>query len=369
LAIGSLLWISKNDWSSDKDSNSNKYFIHFASNERYIDDYYANLGGSVKGWDKNRYVLSSISDSSLDYIRKTVFSNVISRFHNLDVEIETHVNQTEFDLLNEFPSPRGYLNFLIPNYHHEDSIERQSEVVDSIASLYLSEEAYLNFENKIKDRLDFAPNFIIVVNIYNVYDKKLDKFQGIYYDLHVLKDFDGNFVGPYCPGSFHHVPELFENPDELIEELSVLIPKPISELTFGSLMIGEVSEILDNNMVKILLYDNTSVNRNVTLIHRSEYVYIEDGYEKRIEDIEVGLKYYQNNPDKFDSTKYQQLSSELKGLKDGTDRNRGERAKGRTVYTLDIIDVIDNMVIAKIISKDPPYWKVRIKDIIEIRTD
>ena len=59
----------------------------------------------------------------------------------------------------------------------------------------------------------------------------------------------------------------------------------------------------------------------------------------------------------------------LKGLKDGTDRNRGERAKGRTVYTLDIIDVIDNMVIAKIVSKDPPYWKVRIKDIIEIRTD
>ena len=127
--------------------------------------------------------------------------------------------------------------------------------------------------------------------------------------------------------------------------------------------------MLDNNMIKILLYDNQSVNRNVTLTHREEYVWIEDGYEKRIEDIEVGLKYYQNNPDKFDSTKYQQLSFELKGLKDGTDRNRGERAKGRTVYTLDIIDVIDNIVIAKIISKDPPYWKVRIKDIIEIRTD
>ena len=163
--------------------------------------------------------------------------------------------------------------------------------------------------------------------------------------------------------------EITENSDKLIEELSVLLPKPISELTFGSLVIGEVSEILDNDVVKILLYDNTSVNRNVTLVHRSEYVYIEDGYEKRIEDIEVGLKYYKNNPDKFDSTKYQQLSSELKGLKDGTDRNRGERAKGRTVYTLDIIDVTDNMVIAKIVSKDPPYWKVRIKDIIEIKYD
>ena len=98
-------------------------------------------------------------------------------------------------------------------------------------------------------------------------------------------------------------------------------------------------------------------------------MYIEDGYEKRIEDIEVGLEYYQNNPDKFDSTKYQKLSVELKGLKDGTDRNRGERAKGRIVYTLDIIDVIDNMIIAKIVSKNPPYSKVRLGDKIRIRYD
>ena len=152
---------------------------------------------------------------------------------------------------------------------------------------------------------------------------------------------------------------------EVVDDIS----QDIRGITFGDLIIGEVSEILDNNMVKILLYDNQSVNRNVTLAHRVMYVWIEDGYEKRIEDIELGLEYYQNYPEKLDSTKYQQLLIELKGLKDGTDRNRGERSGLGVVYTLDIIDVIDNVVVAKIISKNPPYTKVRLRDKIKIKYD
>ena len=143
----------------------------------------------------------------------------------------------------------------------------------------------------------------------------------------------------------------------------------ISGITFGRSVIGQVNEILSDGMVKILLYDNQSVNRNVTLAHRVDYKWLIDGYDKRIEDIELGLEYYQNNPEKYDSTKYQKLSLELKGLEDGTDRNRGERSVGKVVYALNIIEVIDKTVIAKIISKDPPYRKVRVGDEIRIKHD
>ena len=181
-------------------------------------------------------------------------------------------------------------------------------------------------------------------------------------------DSNGNFVGPYSPGTFSHDPsKIIKDSDELIEKLTEEISQCIRGRSFGNLIIGEVSEILDNNIVKILLYDNQTVNRNVTLAHKLEYVWIDDGYEKRIEDIELGLEYSQNNPEKLDSTKYQKLLLELKGLKDGTDRNRGERAGMGTDYTLDIIDVIDNTIIAKIISKDPPYMKVRLEDRIRIK--
>ena len=176
-------------------------------------------------------------------------------------------------------------------------------------------------------------------------------------------------MGPYTPGTFNHSPKIFEDSDELIKELTEVTSNSISQITFVDLIIGEVSEILDNNMVKILLYDNQSVNRNVTLVNKGIYVWIEDGYEKRIEDIELGLEYYQNNPEKFDSTKYQQLLLELKGLKDGTDRNRGERSGLGVRYTLDIIDVIDNIIIAEIVSKNPPYSKVRLGDKIRIKFD
>ena len=368
LTIGIILWISKNNWDFNKDSSSNKYFIHITSNERYIEDYFVDMGGMLKGFDKNKYALISISDSLLNYIHETVFSNVVSRFHNLDVEIETHINKEEFNLLNDFPSPRGFLNLVVTSFGRNDSQDKQMEGVDSIASLYLSEEKYLKFENKINERIDFIPDYIIVVDIYNLYDKELDELNRTFYDLHLLVDFNGNFVGPYSPGTFSHDPsKIIKDSDELIEKLTEEISQYIRGISFGNLIIGEVSEILDNNIVKILLYDNQTVNRNVTLAHKLEYVWIDDGYEKRIEDIELGLEYSQNNPEKLDSTKYQKLLLELKGLKDGTDRNRGERAGMGMDYTLDIIDVIDNTIIAKIISKDPPYTKVRLEDRIRIK--
>ena len=74
----------------------------------------------VVGWDKNRYIITSLSDSLLEHVHKNIFSNVISRFHNMDVEIETHINKEEFNLLNEFSSPRGYLNLLISNYKKDN---------------------------------------------------------------------------------------------------------------------------------------------------------------------------------------------------------------------------------------------------------
>ncbi|SVB17117.1 uncharacterized protein METZ01_LOCUS169971 [marine metagenome] len=366
LIISIAFIVYKNNWWFNNDK-PNKYFIHITSNEKYIEDYYVDMGGMLKGLNKNKSVITSITDSSLNYIHEVVFSNVISRFHNLDVEIETHVNKEELNLLNELPSHRGYLNILVRNFNRDDSDEQQMEVLDSIASSYLSEETYLKFENKINKRIDFVFDYIIVIDIYNLYDKELDKSHGIFYDVHWLNDFQGNFVGPYAPGTFDHSPKKFKDSDELIKELTEVISKAISQMTFGNLIIGEVSEILDNNMVRILRYDNQSVNRNVTLVNKGIYVWIEDGYEKRIEDIELGLEYYQNNPEKFDSTTYQQLLLELKGLKDGTDRNRGERSGLGVRYTLDIIDVIDNMIIAKIVSKNPPYSKVRLGDKIRIK--
>ena len=368
LIISIAFIVYKNNWWFDNNDKLNKYFIHITSNEKYIEDYYVDMGGMVRGWDKNRYAITSISDSSLNYIHETVFSEVVSRFHNLDVEIETHINKEEFDLINNFPSHRGYLNLVVTSFHRGDSDERQNAIIDSIKLLYLSEEIYLKFENKIKERSNFIPDCIIVSNIYSIHDKELDKFHGIFFDIHKLSDF-GFLVGPYSPGAYHHPSKVFEEPDELIQDLQDVFKGWISRYTFGDSNIGEVSEILDNNVVKILLYDDQSVNRNVKLVHNLGYVWIDDGYEKRIEDIELGLEYYQNYPEKLDSIKYQQLLIELKGLKDGTDRNRGERSGLGVVYTLDIIDVIDDVVVAKIISKNPPYTKVRLRDKIKIKYD
>ena len=128
----------------------------------------------------------------------------------------------EFDLINNFPSPRGYLNLMVSNINKDDSEERKNEFIDSIASIYLSEELYIKFENKIKERREFIADYILVINIFNIYDKKLDKPHGLHFDIHQLSDFD-KLIGPYSPGTFNHSHEMMKDSEEIIENLSSLL--------------------------------------------------------------------------------------------------------------------------------------------------
>ena len=108
--IFSILVIGyKGNWWFDNNDKPNKYFIHITSNEKYIEDYYVDMGGMLKGLNKNKYVITSIPDTSLNYIHEVVFSNVISRFHKRCTKKKDHLLFHEtFYFLQELYAPAQF---------------------------------------------------------------------------------------------------------------------------------------------------------------------------------------------------------------------------------------------------------------------
>jgi len=354
----SNLWFNNND-------KPNKFFIHITSDEKYIEDQYLEVGGLANGFDKNKYLITAISDSLLEQIHGKVFNNVITRFHNSNIQIETHETKEELKLLNRLSSPRIYLRALInltKGYSKKEDFP--TEKLDSLRKLLLSSNNYERFNDQLKKRIDFDPDGMFVVFLYRITSKETGNIEGIMNEIHhYKKDDEGR---PYLPGSM-----AWNGGSGDINKLIEHISNKLIAFTYleaiGPLKVGRVVKLLEKDMVKIQLYEGQIIKKNMILEHWVSYKWLKDGYEKRIEDIELALNYYQNNPNEFDSLKCQQLFDELEGIKNGTGRNRGEHAYSSDMkYVLQVIDVMDDVVIAKIISKEPPYMKVRPGDKIRI---
>ena len=108
---------------------------------------------------------------------------------------------------------------------------------------------------------------------------------------------------------------------------------------------------------------------NMILENWINYHWWKDGYEKRIEDIELALEYYKKHEDVFDSTKFNSLTLELQGYIDGSGRNKGESMSMGWGYNLEVVDITGDVVLAKITSKRNPYLKVRKGDKVRLVFD
>ncbi len=79
------------------------FYFHFTSSENYIDHYYKDYGfGSYHYYDKEKFLVESVSDSLLEEIRSKVFAKISASFSNHDLAIDASFYQDERDVLDEF---------------------------------------------------------------------------------------------------------------------------------------------------------------------------------------------------------------------------------------------------------------------------
>ena len=368
--IFSLLVIGyKGNWWFDNNDKPNQFFIHITSDEEYIEDYYSDNLGLITGinWDRDDYLITPVSDSLLKYLHKNIYSNMVSQFHHLDLQIDTYISKEEYEVLNMLPSPRKYIKRLLENMTDE---EPSAEFLDSLRSIYLPEEPYIKFRNIIEKRVKhFSLDFMIVVNVYNVLLKETNEAQGIFYEPHLYVK-DNTKRDRYIPGSWHGDHTLYTDNKKLITNIGKVLYGWTYKKAIGTLKVGIITELLDDNLVKIELFDkNQSIHRNMILENWINYHWLKDGYEKRIEDIELALEYYKKHEDVFDSTQFNSLTAELQSYVDGSGRNKGESMSMGWGYNLEVVDITGGAVLAKITSKRNPYLKVRKGDKIRLVFD
>jgi len=333
----------RNDWWIIKDNKSGgikNYFIHFTSDNKYIQDYYNNW------FDKDVYVINSIPDSTLNTIKKSVFSKVTPKFQYYpEMQIELSRSQDDYNIINQLPRPRELAQlFHIHKPTTLDSLKIEIEN-ESIP-------IYLNIQDRVKKQYGFIPEVLMTVYIYKVTSINDNEPERMFFDFITYWD--------HLPGKdFGSEPH--NTIDELIDDLSGALESVIIQRSLGAL-VGIVSEILEDDMIKINLHKHQYLKRGMKLESSSLHEWKKDGHEKWMEDLQLIMQWMENDTAAMDSEIYNNRLEEYKNISDGSTRYYHDSNEGYYSYHVEIIDVTDSIAIAKIIWKSFPLLKIRPGD-------
>ena len=234
----------RSDWWIIKDNKSGgikNYFIHFTSDNKYIQDY--------NWFDKNDYVINSIPDSTLNTIKKSVFSKVTPKFQFYpEMQIELSRSQDDYNIINQLPRPREIQQFFM---------DQKPTTLDSIKIEIENESIpiYLNIQDRVKKQYGFIPEVLMTVYIYKVTSKNDNEPERMFFDLITYWD--------HLPGKSTGS-EPHNTIDALIDDLSGDIERVIIQRSLGGL-VGIVSEILEDDMIKINLHKHQYLKRGMKL--------------------------------------------------------------------------------------------------------
>ena len=129
----------------------------------------------------------------------------------------------------------------------------------------------------------------------------------------------------------------------------------------GSGIVGSLSEVLEDNLLKIKLYDKY-LKRDMKLESSSIHVWGEDGHEKWMEDLLLTMQWMENDTASMDSDRYNHLLEEYTNINNGSKRYYHNSNEGDFLYHVELINVTDSTGIAKVIWKSFPLLKMRPGD-------
>ena len=331
----------RSDWWIIKDNKSGgikNYFIHFTSDNKYIQDY--------NWFDKDVYVINSIPDSTLNTIKKSVFSKVTPKFQYYpEMQFELSRSQDDYNIINQLPRPRELAQLF---YSHKPTTLDSLKIEIENESISI----YLNIQDRVKKQYGFIPEVLMTVYIYKVTSINDNEPERMFFDFITYWD---HLPGKTMGSKPHNTI------DELIDDLSEALGNVIIQRSLGGL-VGIVSEILEDDMIKINLHKHQYLKRGMKLESSSLHEWKKDGHEKWMEDLQLIMQWMENDTAAMDSEIYNKRLEEYESISDGSTRYYHDSNQGYYSYHVELIDVTDSIAIAKIIWKSFPLLKIRPGD-------
>jgi len=339
-----LLIGHRSNWWFEKNTDDvvRNYVVHISSSDYFIKKYKNDYGYGSVVFSPDKYILTPINNSLLDEIRVSVQQNIISDYVNKNLNIEVNFNTIISEVLDTltFPKEGGLQKTDFPVFKN---------VLIENSSLY----------QYISDINNFPKSGLFRIFIYNV--------NSIYNNSNFLIiDPTVQIPGANRWGSADRYE--YTEIDKIKDNIYNYIDENIKHLTYSGTRLGEVIDTLNGGLVKIKQYKTGVLVKKIRLISSRDYHWAKGGAEMKIEDL-INLKNYYQNNGSLDNihtidTKIDDIKNKLK-----TDYYREDTWSthgGEISYKMEVVDVIDSIVIAKIISENKQKYIVRIGDIVNL---
>jgi len=384
LAIGIYFGYNYMSNSNQSDVIDNVY-LDITSSDKYFDDYYIDYGyGSRHYYNKDEYTVSSIPDSVRNYILETVYATLTSEFSKHKINIEASFNKDEATLLSD-------LYFLKRMDLNEENFDSTKKTLNRLGDL-------IKKRNKSFD-LDH-PDALIRLFIYQIQNVNEGSSYYIWEKSSswgkILKKGISTISWEERKESFGVTPA---GTDSLIEIISEAVNANLETIFFSDdkvyEKVGKIIEILKDDIIKIKQDELGLIKKKMKLTTYRTYFWANGGAEIAIDDMTYLANYLEvtdpvkvwenwklthgDDPDAskpYDENRVMnEIKSQLVNIRTGIasieknleENNFPEFASTTTQqysYTMEVVDVIDDIVIAKVIDSNHPKtsFKYRLDD-------
>ena len=134
--------------------------------------------------------------------------------------------------------------------------------------------------------------------------------------------------------------------------------------------IGEIKEILPNNMINIKLYVSNNIKSNLKLEAQTMYRYTVKSMKEFIEDTQLGINYIEKNKSELSDSLYEQIYELekynnkaiyiLDSLITYDIYNPGTNWVTNLGYNLEVITVMDTIAVCKLLNKEIPWATAKV---------
>jgi len=318
-------WKMDSDSSRDEIKNSHLLYISSPKNDwlNFIKDYIEVSSYLSQNIGHDLYQLDEIR---LNEIRKDMESKLLSEFYKQDIEIKVIKETDELD----------YFQYLF------DTLDNDRHIADSLFNYY------------------DQPNFISFLYIYSIKNKDNNIIQ--YFIENITREMPG--WDTYRSYDVYESGKLESSIFEVIEyciDLSIKNPNPgyVTKVDGDIIYInpGELELQANMNLLGVNIYNLHDKNSDGYTDKDSDWNIQVDDWERALSHIESSNNYTSEEISIINNRYSKLMNDSLKSIYRGHYYSENR-------YTLNVSDVIDSTVIAKLIELSNPWVEIRKGDVI-----